>query len=102
MINTNTMSTSAKDNRIDLRISLEQKELLAQAATLKGLSLSAYLLLRSLEAAQTDIAETTRLILSDRDRDLFLHLMVDPPQPTSALLTAMAEFQATTIAASHS
>ena len=88
------MSTSIKDNRIDLRVSIEQKELLEQAALLKGLSLSAYLLFRSLEAAQADIAETTRLVLSDRDRDLFLQLMLDPPQPSSALLTAMAEFQA--------
>jgi uncharacterized protein (DUF1778 family) len=88
------MSSSTKVSRIDLRVSLDQKELLEQAAMLKGLSLSSYLLSRSLEAAHTDIAAAEQLILSDRDRDLFLQLMLDPPQPAPALIDAMAEFQA--------
>jgi uncharacterized protein (DUF1778 family) len=88
------MSTPTKVSRIDLRVSLDQKELLERAATLKGLSLSAYLLSRSLEAAQTDIAATEHLVLSDVDRDLFLQLILDPPPPEPALVDAMAEFQA--------
>ena len=88
------MSTSTKVSRIDLRISLAQKELLEQAAMLKGLSLSSYLLSRSLEAAHTEITAAQRLVLSDPDRDLFIQLMLDPPQPEPALIEAMAEFQA--------
>ncbi|WP_242027440.1 DUF1778 domain-containing protein [Sphaerospermopsis sp. FACHB-1094] len=37
-------TSSPKDSRLDLRVTQEQKELLEQAAALKGVSLSAYTL----------------------------------------------------------
>ena len=67
------MSTSSKTNRIDLRVNQEQKELL--------------------EIAKLDIAEHQKLVLSDRDRDLFLSLIANPPQPNQKLVEAMREFQ---------
>lgn len=86
------MSTS-KTNRIDLRVNQEQKNLLETAASIKGISLSAYLLANSLEIAKADIAKHQKLILSDRDRDLFLSLIVNPPKPKQDLVEAMQEFQ---------
>lgn len=87
------MSASPKTNRIDLQVSKEQKELLETAASIKGLSLSSYLLTTCLSIAQADIVEHQKLVLSDRDRDLFLSLIADPPQPNKDLVTAMQEFQ---------
>lgn len=87
------MSASPKTNRIDLRVSKEQKELLETAASIKGLSLSSYLLANCLSIAQADIVEHQKLVLSDRDRDLFLSLIADPPQPKQELVAAMQEFQ---------
>lgn len=87
------MSTSSKTNRIDLRVNQEQKELLETAASIKGISLSAYLLANCLEIAKLDIAEHQKLVLSDRDRDLFLSLIANPPQPNQKLVEAMREFQ---------
>ena len=85
--------TASKRNRIDLRVSKEQKDLLETAASLKGISLSAYLLANCLEIAQEDIAKHQKLVLSDRDRDLFLSLIANPPQPKQDLLEAMQVFQ---------
>ena len=87
------MSASPKTNRIDLRVSKEQKELLETAASIKGLSLSSYLLTNCLSIAQADIVEHQKLVLSDRDRDLFLSLVANPPQPNQDLVAAMQEFQ---------
>ena len=87
------MSASPKTNRIDLRVSKEQKELLETAASIKGLSLSSYLLTNCLSIAQADIAEHHKLVLSDSDRDLFLSLIADPPEPNRDLVAAMQEFQ---------
>ena len=87
------MSVSSKTSRIDLRVSKEQKELLETAASIKGISLSAYLLSNCLEIAQADIAEHQKLVLSDRDRDLFLSLIAHPPKPNQDLVEAMQEFQ---------
>lgn len=85
--------TASKTNRIDLRVSREQKDLLETAASLKGISLSAYLLANCLEIAQEDIAKHQKLVLSDRDRDLFLSLIANPPQPKQDLIEAMQVFQ---------
>lgn len=87
-------TTNNKAKRIDLRVSQEQKALLERAAALKGMSLSAYLLSHCLAAAQADLAVHDKLVLSDRDRDLFLQLVVNPPKPNQALLQGMKNFQA--------
>lgn len=86
-------TTNNKQKRIDLRVTHEQKDLLEKAAHLKGMSLSSYLLSNSLEAAQADLEIHHKLVLSDRDRDLFLQLLVNPPKPNQALKEAMKQFQ---------
>lgn len=89
------MKTSrSKERRIDLRVSQEQKELLERAAELKGMSLSTYLLSHCLAAAQADLEVHQKLVLSDRDRDLFLQLLANPPKPKKTLVEAMRQFQA--------
>lgn len=88
-----TSETESKLNRIDLRVNSSQKALLEKAAALKGISLSAYLLSNALEAAQSDITAYQKLVLSDRDRDLFLALFENPPKPNQALTKAMQTFQ---------
>lgn len=85
--------SASKTSRIDLRVSQEQKELLETAASIKGISVSAYLLANCLEKAQVDLAQHQKLVLSDRDRDLFLSLIANPPKPKQDLVEAMKEFQ---------
>lgn len=87
------MSLKSKEKRIDLRVTSEQKELLERAAELKGMSLSAYLVSHGLTVAQAELEAYQKLILSDRDRDLFLELIASPPKPNSTLKKAMREFQ---------
>lgn len=87
------MSPKHKDSRIDVRVRPEQKEILERAASIKGVSLSAYLLSNSLEKARTEIEQYEKLVLSDRDRDLFITLMSEPPEPNLALTEAMAQYQ---------
>ena len=87
-------SSNSKEKRIDLRVSQAQKALLERASELKGISLSAYLLSHGLAAAQADIEKHQKLVLSDTDRDLFLQLLANPPQPEKALRSAMKQFQA--------
>jgi uncharacterized protein (DUF1778 family) len=83
----------AKDSRIDLRVTAEQKSLLEQAASLSGVSLSAYTLLHLLPQAQQDIENRERLMLSNRDRNLFLSAMANPIKLKGRLKTAIAEYQ---------
>jgi uncharacterized protein (DUF1778 family) len=84
-------TSSAKDNRIDLRVTQEQKALLEQAASLKGISLSAYTILHLLPLAQQDIAAQERLSLSGRDRDLLMASLDNPPVLQGDLKSAIAK-----------
>lgn len=82
-----------KDSRIDLRVTKEQKALLEEAASVKGVSLSAYTLLHLLPLAQQDIEDRERLILSNRDRDLFLSALKNPPELKGKLKSAIAKYR---------
>ena len=82
-----------KDSRIDLRVTKEQKALLEQAASIKGVSLSAYTLLHLLPLAQQDIDNQERLTLSNRDRDLFLTALENPPKLKGKLKSAITDYQ---------
>jgi uncharacterized protein (DUF1778 family) len=84
-------TSSAKDKRIDLRVTQEQKALLEQAASLKGISLSAYTILHLLPLAQQDIAAQERLTLSDRDRDLLMASLDCPHVLQGDLKSAIAK-----------
>jgi uncharacterized protein (DUF1778 family) len=84
-------TSSAKDNRIDLRVTQEQKALLEQAASLKGVSLSAYTILHLLPLAQQDITAQERITLSDRDRDLLMDALDNPPALQGNLKSAIAK-----------
>lgn len=86
-------SNNTKESGIDLRLSQEQKKTLEKAAALMGLSVSSYVLSHSLAAANKDIATHETLVLSERDRDLFLSLLENPPKPCEALKSAMQEYQ---------
>ncbi|MBW4597227.1 MAG: DUF1778 domain-containing protein [Brasilonema angustatum HA4187-MV1] len=85
--------SSAKDCRIDLRVTQEQKELLERAASLKGISLSAYTLFHVLPAAKQDIDTNERLVLSNRDRDLFMSVIENPPELKGKLKSAIHKYR---------
>ena len=82
-----------EDDIIHLSISLDEKELLEKAASIKGLSLCSYIISNCLEAARQDIEDYYKCVLSDIDRDLFLSLIENPPEPSGALKSAMARFK---------
>ncbi|HBE18061.1 MAG TPA: DUF1778 domain-containing protein [Cyanobacteria bacterium UBA11149] len=86
-------TSKLKDSRIDLRVTQEQKELLERAASLKGVSLSAYTLFYVLPAAKQEVDSYERLILSNRDRDLFMSVMENPPQLQGKLKSAIRKYR---------
>lgn len=82
-----------KNSRIELRVTPEQKKILERAASLKGISLTAYTLSHILEIAQQDINKHEKLILSNRDRDLFLSALENPPELSGNLKIEIAKYR---------
>ena len=79
------MAISLKDVRIDLRANSDQKSILEKAAELKHISLSSYILATSLNQAQLDLTANETLVLSNRDRNLVMDLLDNPPEPNDTL-----------------
>ena len=79
------LATLTRTERIDLRTNADDKRLLEQAAELRHLSLSSYIISTSLIQAQRDLAETETVALSARDRNLLMDSLENPPAPNEAL-----------------
>jgi uncharacterized protein (DUF1778 family) len=78
-----------KEDRIDLRVDKNTKKLIEQAASIKGVSVSSFTLSSTLQAAREQISAHERLTLTNRDRDLFITAMLNPPKANTALKAAM-------------
>jgi len=81
-----------KEERLDLRLRAEDKQLLEKAAEIQGLSLSSYVITRSLSAAREDSAPYKTYALSDKDFALFTRLLENPPAPNARLKKAVKRY----------
>ncbi len=69
-------------------MSREVKRLLKRAADLQRRTLSDFVLTTAQEAAQRTIEERTILRLSERDRDVLIAALLNPPAPSARLVKA--------------
>ncbi|MBL0266979.1 MAG: DUF1778 domain-containing protein [Leptospiraceae bacterium] len=81
--------TKSKEERIELRVSNEQKSIIEKAANINGLSLSSYMLSQALQSARIDIENSELIKLTNKDRDLFVNSIEKKYNPNRALKQAM-------------
>ena len=81
-------ATGARDVRIELRATKEEKRLLTAAAAYERLDVTSFILRSALPAARKVVERAERIVLSERDSARVLALLEDPPKPTPALLAA--------------
>jgi uncharacterized protein (DUF1778 family) len=77
------------NERIDLRTSLEVKELIVRAASTAGMSVSAFLLGTAQEKAKQILAESETITLSTRDWNAFAKALDNTEKPRPKLTAAM-------------
>ena len=82
-------SPKTESARINLRTSPEAKALIERAAAIMGSTVSSFMLQNAYDAASRLIAQQEIFTLSDRDRDVFLNALENPPEPTQALIDLM-------------
>jgi uncharacterized protein (DUF1778 family) len=83
-----TSNSIARDDRIELRATKEEKRLLATAAAHERLDVTSFIMRNVLPAAREVVDRAERIVLSERDTARVLRLLERPPKPTSALLAA--------------
>ncbi len=78
-----------KRDRMHLRLDAGSKRRLERAASYANKSVSEFVLANAIEAAEKVIGEHERMVVSDRDRDVFFEAILNPSEPNKALRDAM-------------
>ncbi|MBI3298459.1 MAG: DUF1778 domain-containing protein [Elusimicrobia bacterium] len=80
---------ATKTDRLDMRLTTEQKDLLERAAAISGQPLTGFALSHLLEAAQDLIESHQRTVLSLQDGRRFLEILEADEVPAPALTAAL-------------
>ena len=81
-------TTAARETRIELRTTKEEKRLLATAAAYERLDVTSFIMRNVLPAAREAVDRAERIVLTERDSVRVLELLENPPKPTPALIAA--------------
>lgn len=82
-----------KEDRVEFRTSHEERMQFEIAATYLGMNLSAFLRMAALERSAEVVKDNNVLVLSDKDRDIFLAALENPPEPNENLKKAFFEYK---------
>ena len=84
---------ASRSERLEARISKAQKALFVRAATVQGRSLTDFLIASVQEAAERALRTHDVLTLSERDRKIFVAVLVKPATPGKALRQAVKHYK---------
>jgi len=87
------MANALRTERTEARLLPDQKKRIERAAQLKGLSLSDFMVQHADEAAIRTIELHTSWILEDRDRDVFVEALLNPPEPSARMKDAVKRYK---------
>jgi uncharacterized protein (DUF1778 family) len=85
-------ASTKRSERLDARVTPEQKRLLVKAAALKGSSLTEFLVSSAQEAAYRTIQEHEVIKLGERDREVFVDALLSEREPSEEAKQAAREY----------
>ena len=83
------MAAIAKNNRINIRVSDDDKKMLELAAQINNVTVSSYIIDLAMKQAELDVKKNETIVLGNKERDLVLSLLENPPLPNKALKELM-------------
>ena len=86
-------ATTLRTERLEARVTAEEKELLVTAAGLAGRGLSEFVVSAATKAAQEEIRRRSILHLSADDAAAFVDALINPPLPADALRRAARRYR---------
>jgi len=90
---TETGGKRSRTERLEARVSKEQKDLFLRAAELQGRSLTDFVVASAQQAAIETVRTHDALHLSERDRRAFVSALLAPPAATPALERAARRYR---------
>jgi uncharacterized protein (DUF1778 family) len=82
-----------RTERLETRLSPEQKELIQRAASLQGRTLTDFVINSIQEAAMRTVREYETMTLGVRDREAFVAALLDPSKPGDRLKAAYRRYR---------
>lgn len=79
----------AKSERLEMRLTKQQKDLIERAARIKGLDVTSFAVPTVLEAAQEIVGRQAATVLSDHDYKKFLRILDADEEPAPKLMAAV-------------
>lgn len=92
----NTPRTRVRNERLETRVTAEQKNLIEQAAALQGRSVTDFVLTSVQDAARRAIEEHQRLNLSVRASQAFVDALLNPPPVNDRLRDTVRRYRQAT------
>ncbi len=86
-------NTASKAERLEARVTRQQKQLLQRAAELSGRSLTDFVISVAQEAALRTLQEFSVITLSAADQQAFVHALLHPPEPNNKLRAAWKRYK---------
>lgn len=86
--------TNNQISRLNFRLPIELKERIEKAAIISGLTVTDFAISILGNSADEILEKHQTRTLSNKDRDIFLEMIENPPQPNQALLDAVKEYKA--------
>lgn len=80
-------------SRLNFRLPLELKEKIEQAALVSGVTVTDFAINVLASSADEVLDKHQNRTLSNRDRDLFLAMIENPPEPNEALKKAVQNYK---------
>jgi uncharacterized protein (DUF1778 family) len=87
-------SRSRKQERLEARITQDQKRLIERAAELRGTTVTEFVVASAQQAAADTIKDFEVLTLRDQARKVFVHAILNPPLPNEAARAAARRYKA--------
>ena len=87
-------SRSRKQQRLEARITPDQKRLIERAAELRGTTVTEFVVASAQQAAADTIKDFEVLTLRDEARKVFVNAILNPPRPNEAARAAARRYKA--------
>ena len=85
-------ATMPKTERLEARVTREQKARIEEAARLRGTSLTQFVVMSTQDAATRTIREHEVLTLAGRSRKVFIDALLSPPRPDAKAVAAAKRY----------
>jgi uncharacterized protein (DUF1778 family) len=87
------ITSEAKKERLEARVTPEQKKRIERAAIIKGTSISDFVVQSAADAAAETIRNHDVLVLNERAREVFVQALINPPAPGKRLAAAAKRYR---------